>query len=46
MKIKSFREKYVNNKLENKEILRNDTFSVQDAIIVYGTQKRESTPSD
>lgn len=47
MKIKSFREKYVNNKLENKELLRNDTFTVQDAIIVYGSQKREIfTPSD
>lgn len=41
MEIKSFREKYVDGTLVEKELLRNDKFKVQNAIKVYGAKKRE-----
>ena len=49
MKIKSYREKYINNQLISKELLRFDTYKVQNATIVYGSTPREETylnPSD
>jgi len=36
MEIKSYREKYVNNKLEDVQFLRHDKFKVQNTIKVYG----------
>ena len=42
MKIKSYREKYINNQLVSKELLRNDTYKVQNATIVYGSNPRET----
>jgi vancomycin resistance protein YoaR len=41
MKIKSYREKYVDNQFVSKELLRSDTYKVQNAIIVYGSTPRE-----
>lgn len=43
MEIKSYREKYVNGQLFDKQLLRFDKFKVQDAIKVYGTKKRTTT---
>ena len=40
MDIKSYREKYENNILVNKEILRHDKYTVQNTIKVFGTKKR------
>jgi len=45
MEIKSYREKYENNTLISKELLRHDKYSVQDAIKIFGTKKREGSPS-
>ncbi len=45
MEIKSYREKYLNGELVKKELLRFDKFSVQNAIKVYGTKKRENQSS-
>ena len=44
MEIKSYREKYVDNILIEKQLLRHDKFKVQNAIKIYGSQKR--TPSN
>lgn len=41
MEIKSYRERYVDGKLESKQLLRHDKFKVQDAVKVYGTKPRE-----
>lgn len=40
MEIKSYREKYVNGHLLEKQLLRFDKFKVQNAIKIYGTKKR------
>ncbi len=40
MEIKSYREKYMDNKLVLKENLRHDKYKVQNAIKIYGTKKR------
>lgn len=40
MEIKSFREKYLNNELIEKETLRHDKYNVQNAVKVFGTKKR------
>ncbi len=40
MEIKSYREKYISGKLQNKELLRYDKFKVQNGVKVYGTKKR------
>ncbi len=45
MEIKSYREKYVNNILISKELLRHDKFKVQNATKVYGTKKRNQEKS-
>lgn len=45
MEIKSYREKYVNNLLISKELLRHDKFKVQNAVKVYGNVKREESSS-
>ena len=42
MEIKTFREKYINNQLVSKELLRHDKYKVQNAVKIYGTQKRNS----
>ena len=42
MEIKSYREKYINNILISKELLRHDKFKVQNAIKIYGNTKREN----
>ena len=44
MEIKSYREKYINNTLVSTELLRHDKFKVQNAVKVYGSNKRISTP--
>jgi len=41
--IKSYREKYVNNKLTDKKLLRTDKYTVQNATKVYGSTPRESS---
>ena len=41
MEIKSYREKYVNNILVSKELLRYDKFKVQNSIKVYGIMKKD-----
>ena len=41
MEIKSYREKYENNELVSKELIRHDKFKVQNAIKVFGIQKRD-----
>jgi len=41
MEIKTYREKYVNNQLVNKQLLRHDKYPVQDAIKIYGSTKRD-----
>lgn len=41
MTIKSYREKFVNNNLVLKELIRTDKYSVQDATIVYGAKIRD-----
>ena len=40
MHVKSYREKYISGKLVNKELLRFDKFKPQNAIKVYGAEKR------
>lgn len=40
MEIKSYREKYINGQLIEKQLLRFDKFKVQNAIKIYGTKKR------
>lgn len=45
MEIKSYREKYENNQLISKELLRHDKYHVQDSVKIYGTKKREGFPS-
>ncbi len=40
MDIKSYREKYENNILVNKEILRHDKYNVQNTVKIFGTKKR------
>lgn len=42
MEIKTYREKYVDNILVSKELLRHDKFKVQNAVKVYGTEKRNT----
>lgn len=46
--IKSYREKYINGNLYEKELLRTDKYKMQNAIKVYGSKPRtaETTPSD
>ncbi len=41
MEIKSYREKYVDNVLINKELLRHDKFAVQNSVKVYGNKSRD-----
>ena len=41
MDIKSYREKYENNQLVSKELLRHDKFKVENTKIIYGNLKRE-----
>ena len=41
MVVKSYREKYLNGKLVEKSLLRQDTFKAQNGIKVFGTKKRE-----
>lgn len=41
MEVKSYREKYVNGILTQKELLRFDKFKVQNAVKVFGAKKRE-----
>ncbi len=41
LEIKSYREKYINNILISKELLRHDKFKVQNSIKVYGNMKRD-----
>lgn len=40
MKVKSYREKYINNNLVYKELLREDIFKVQNSIKIYGAIPR------
>lgn len=40
MEIKTYRDTYINNKLEKRELLRHDKFAVQNAIKIFGTEKR------
>lgn len=40
MEVKSYREKYIDGELVDKQLLRFDKFKVQNAIKVYGTKKR------
>lgn len=40
MEIKTYREKYENNTLVAKELIRHDKFKVQNAIKIFGTKKR------
>ena len=42
LEIKSYREKYVNNILISKELLRHDKFKAQNSIKIYGNTKRET----
>jgi len=46
MEIKTYREKYVNNILVSKELLRHDKFKVQNSIKVFGNKKRNSDVSE
>lgn len=46
MEINSFREKYHNNILVEKELLRHDKFQVQNKIKIYGSVKRENELSN
>ena len=41
MEVKSYREKYVSNTLERKELLRDDKFKAQNSVIIFGTKKRD-----
>lgn len=41
MEIKTYRDTYINNTLQNSELLRHDKFKTQNAIKIYGTKKRE-----
>lgn len=43
MEVKSYREKYVNGVLIDKQLLRYDKFKVQNAIKMFGTKKRTET---
>ena len=43
MEVKSFREKYINGELVDKQLLRFDKFKVQNAVKIYGTKKRIET---
>ena len=43
MEIKSYREKYINGQLVDKQLLRYDKFKVQNAVKIYGTKKRTET---
>jgi vancomycin resistance protein YoaR len=45
MEIKTYREKYVNNTLVAKELLRHDKFKVQNSVKIYGSQKRAEISS-
>lgn len=45
MEIKSYRERYENNKLISTELLRHDKFAVQNAVKIYGNKKREENSS-
>ena len=40
MEIKTYREKYVDNVLQTKELVRHDKFKVQNSVKVYGSQSR------
>ena len=40
MEIKTYREKYENNHLISKELLRHDKFKVQNGIKIFGTEKK------
>lgn len=40
MEIKSYREKFIEGKLVDKELLRTDKYKVQNAIKIYGAKKR------
>lgn len=42
MEVESYREKYVNNILVEKTLLRRDKFKADNTIIIYGNQKREN----
>ena len=42
MEIKSYREKYENNILVSRELLRHDKFKVQNAVKIYGNTKRNN----
>lgn len=46
MEIKSYREKYVNNVLVEKHLLRHDKFKVQNAVKIYGSLKRENNTNE
>ncbi len=41
MEIKSYREKYIDGRLVDRQLLRFDKFKVQNAVKVFGTKKRE-----
>ena len=43
MEVKSYREKYQNGKLVEKQLLRYDKFKPQNTIIIVGTKARENT---
>lgn len=42
LEIKTYREKYQNNSLISKELLRHDKYKVQNAVKIYGTKPRSS----
>ncbi len=46
MDIKSYREKYIDNQLISRELLRNDKYKVQNAQKIYGTKARDIMASD
>lgn len=46
MDIISYREKYVSGNLSKTEILRKDTYKVQNALKIYGTKKREQIDNE
>lgn len=48
MEVKSYREKYINGNLMEKQLLRFDKFKAQNAIKIYGTKKRinSDTPNE
>jgi len=45
MEIKTYREKYENNVLVSTELLRHDKFKVQNAVKIFGIEKRENVNS-